>query len=108
VEITWKPPSKGLYSLCVKVDYDNKVNESDEGNNLTRRVFLNVLNNPPEAKILSIDPNPAFADKTVTFTGEVTDPDGDNDISYVKWDFGDGSTTTGDLSDEITRVQISY
>jgi len=115
-----KPPAPlegACFSLCVTARdmslirtelIDHKypitaINEEDGAEELsgfsgeTTDVDASGINTPPQVSIQSVDPNPVAANQAVTFTASVKDVDGDNDIKYLMWDFGNGNSVVGGL-----------
>jgi hypothetical protein len=56
-------------------------------------------NAAPQVSIQSIEPNPAMANQVITFTANIKDVDGDSDVKYLMWDFGNGNSVVGGLDD---------
>jgi len=71
---TW-PSDSNNHTIMAKVDPDNFIPESEEGNNEKSETFSATLNQPP---ICSVSANPDFGDAPlfVTFTLGASDPDG--------------------------------
>jgi len=71
---TW-PSDSNTHTITAKVDPDNFIPESEEGNNEKSEPFSAALNQPPTC---SVSANPDFGDAPlfVTFTLTANDPDG--------------------------------
>lgn len=87
-----------LIDITYVVDIDEEDDEEGETPDETPPAETpGTSNNPPTATIQSIIPNPAEIDQAVTFKATVSDPDGDSDINYLTWDFGDATSIVGGL-----------
>ena len=97
---TWQTgyTDSGTYPLKVKASSNGKDSEVAE-------FTLNVqnTNRNPKVSISSIYPRTRWVGEPIIFTATITDDDGKSDISYIRWDFGDGKSTTGGLSHK-TRI----
>ncbi|MBU4590578.1 MAG: PKD domain-containing protein, partial [Candidatus Omnitrophica bacterium] len=91
---TWQTgyDDAGTNPVTIRASSGGKYAES------TFQLIVNNVSQPPIVVIDSISPDPALVGEMVNFNGSVSDYDGENDISYVMWDFGDRVSNTGGLS----------
>ncbi|MBF0201470.1 MAG: PKD domain-containing protein [Desulfamplus sp.] len=85
-EVTHTYEGSGLYRATLTVT-DNKGARSSASTN------VDILNAPPQVSITSTPLQGGFPHK-VTFTGSFSDSDGY--VTSHEWDFGDGTTATGE------------
>ena len=60
-----------------------------------------IPNQLPQASIVLIQPNPCEISQLVTFTANAIDLDGDSDIRFITWEFGDGQSSAGGIENKI-------
>ena len=85
--------AKGDYQVTLTVT-------DDQGLSDTVTQVVSLVNSPPEADFSWTPERPA-ARQEVVFSAEATDPDPDDMVTSYTWDFGDGTTGSGE---EITHV----
>ncbi|UCD28721.1 MAG: S8 family serine peptidase [Planctomycetota bacterium] len=73
----------------------------------TRIVVSSEGNLPPTVQIVA-NPNSGTAPLVVVFKGIADDPDGDNSALSYLWDFGDGSTATGQVVEHVYLLPGTY
>jgi len=98
-EFTWTPTydQAGAYAVTFSVS-DGELTDDEV-------IIITVQNKNrlPQVTMDPISPNPALVGQTVKFKAAITDPDGEGDISYLMWRFGDGVSATGGI-DYKTRT----
>jgi len=96
---TWTPgyTQAGTYRFIFKVS-DSELTDSE-----IATIIVQNKNRLPQVTMDPISPNPALVGQTVKFKAAITDPDGEGDISYLMWRFGDGVSATGGI-DYKTRT----
>ena len=94
---TWTSNRSGLLSSLPEIILDDLAPGYHEITFLVHSVqgipshpltFNLLVNQPPEAEILLVDPNPALAGETITLKGEGWDSEGT--ITAHRWEHGDG------------------
>ena len=98
ITFSWTPTNYGTYTLKGSVDYDNKINETDENNN--NKTITVVI---PKIEIDFNWTKPAVVNKDITFTPiiKINNKTVEDDKSILgeislTWDFGDGSPEVSD------------
>ncbi|MDP8230501.1 MAG: S8 family serine peptidase [Candidatus Gorgyraea atricola] len=92
---TWQTvyADSGTYPLRVKA-----TSTSLESAEAEFTLTVENTNRPPAAEITFVSARKITVGESVNFEAKIYDPDGDSDISYVIWRFGDGKSSTGGLS----------
>ena len=102
---TWNNPVSGRHQVRVCVDYDNKIAESDEGNNCGPVTTFQV-NNPPLSVSCVGVPNKITVGGTVTWVATVSNNVGATTYSWTGTDglSGTGSQVTKKYNTEGTKT----
>ena len=87
-------------------EYEVELTISDEYGNTDTDVVTAVVEGANLDAVASVDPS--SGDTTTTFTFDGSQSSGDNQITSYHWDFGDGTTATGEVVDHSYDSSGTY
>ncbi len=95
--VTHAYADNGVYTVTLTVKDNNGATDTDT-------ITATISNVPPTAD--AGGPYSGYAGQEITFTGSATDP-GDDTLTYT-WDFGDGTTATGQTVTHVYETPGEY